>query len=539
MVGVLIESALRITALMAAVAIGVRVLRVAAPRSAHRAWTGVCVVMLALPAVVAWAPRAMVPILSATDVPVHQSLSEGSGIALPAASLDTPSFRQPSMVWWPTIVAAIYSTGLVVLLAGVARGWWHSRTLRREARLVGGRWTHARCIAPMTVGVWRPVVILPPDWTTWDELDLGAVLAHEEEHARRRDPLVALLALVNRAVFWFHPLAWWLRRRLAMLSEQACDAVVMSGGHDAERYASVLVRFARAVSTAGGRRASPVVGMAAVGLPARLDLLYAPAARPASRPQRVWRAVAYVTAAAACAIATPTRAQSPALSPGQEASGWRTYASEHFDVRYLADQQTRIEEVAATAEQAYARLANRLKYELVQPVSLILVQRNDDIRAGAALSREVNQRDGTGRRHIVMSIQYLEQVPDAMVHELSHLFTFEIAPNARAWQPWLMEGLAAHQANQWNDRKVATLRTAVLASGVPIPERFPDDEALWGQVLFDYVVSQSGDEGVRRLLFALRTRPKLSAAIETAFGVEADAFYRGYADYAWNRFGPR
>ena len=44
---------------------------------------------------------------------------------------------------------------------------------------------------------------------------------------------------------------------------------------------------------------------------------------------------------------------------------------------------------------------------------------------------------------------------------------------------------------------------------------------------------------LHRLLFALRMRPRLSAAIPTAFGVEPDAFYRGFADYAWNRFGPR
>jgi len=480
----------------------------------------------------------MVPILSAPDAPV-QAPSDESAKALPVPSIDTQPFRQPPVAWWPAIVASIYAAGVLVLLCGVARAWWKSRALIRQARHVRGRLTHARCVAPVTVGVLQPVVILPPDWTTWDERDLMAVLAHEEEHARRRDPLVALLALINRAVFWFHPLAWWLRRRIATLSEQACDAVVVSGGHDAERYASVLLRFARAVSAAGGRLASPVVGMAGVGLPARLALLHAPATRPASRPQRASRALLYVTAATVCAIATPTRAQSPALSASQEASGWRTYASEHFDVRYRTDQPARIEEVAATAEQAYAQLSSRLKYELVQPVSLIVVRRNDDIRDGAALSREVNQGTGIRRQHIVMSIQLLETRPDAMVHELSHYFMFEIAPAARAWQPWLMEGLAAHQAGQWNDRKIETIRRAVLGRGVPHPERFPDDEVLWGQVLFDYVASQSGDEGVRRLLFALRLRPRLSAAIQTALGVEPDAFYRGFADYAWARFGPQ
>ena len=75
---VLLESAVRITVLIALVAVGLRALRVTAPRSAHRAWTGVCLMMLALPAVVAWAPRALVPILPARDTvavesPVYQT----------------------------------------------------------------------------------------------------------------------------------------------------------------------------------------------------------------------------------------------------------------------------------------------------------------------------------------------------------------------------------------------------------------------------------------------------------------------------------
>jgi beta-lactamase regulating signal transducer with metallopeptidase domain len=67
----------------------------------------------------------------------------------------------------------------------------------------------------MTIGLLAPAVILPPDWSDWDPAELSAVLAHEEEHARRRDTLVAAIALVNRAIFWFHPLAWCCSGRSA------------------------------------------------------------------------------------------------------------------------------------------------------------------------------------------------------------------------------------------------------------------------------------------------------------------------------------
>ena len=84
----------------------------------------------------------------------------------------------------------------------------------------------------MTVGWLHPVIVLPPNWRDWPAGKLEAVLTHEHEHARRRDPLVQWLALLNRAVFWFHPLAWWLERRISALAEEACDAAVMRRGHD-------------------------------------------------------------------------------------------------------------------------------------------------------------------------------------------------------------------------------------------------------------------------------------------------------------------
>ena len=41
-----------------------------------------------------------------------------------------------------------------------------------------------------------------------------AVLAHERMHVQRADCLVALIAEINCCLYWFHPLAWWLKRHL-------------------------------------------------------------------------------------------------------------------------------------------------------------------------------------------------------------------------------------------------------------------------------------------------------------------------------------
>src|SRR5205807_306560 len=85
----------------------------------------------------------------------------------------------------------------------------------------------------------------------------------EEEHARRRDSLLQWFALLNRAVFWFHPAAWWLERTLSGLAEEACDNAVLARGNNAREYAACLVELARSVSRSGARL--NIVGMAVPG----------------------------------------------------------------------------------------------------------------------------------------------------------------------------------------------------------------------------------------------------------------------------------
>jgi beta-lactamase regulating signal transducer with metallopeptidase domain len=82
---------------------------------------------------------------------------------------------------------------------------------------------------------------------------LDAVLAHEGAHLRRRDPPVGAIARVNRCLFWFHPLAWMLERRLALLAEQACDEFCVAALGDREGYERLLVEFAQVVDRSHGR----------------------------------------------------------------------------------------------------------------------------------------------------------------------------------------------------------------------------------------------------------------------------------------------
>jgi hypothetical protein len=152
-------------------------------------------------------------------------------------------------------------------------------------------------------------VILPTAWPTWPQNRLDAILAHEGEHVRRRDPLVQWLALLNRALFWFHPLAWWLQRHIARLAEEACDAAVLANGNDPITYAEALLQCEAAAALAGGPVQTFGVAMPGSALPQRIEHILAGSHdRPPSRGRLVWAGLISIMAATLFVAVVPAQA---------------------------------------------------------------------------------------------------------------------------------------------------------------------------------------------------------------------------------------
>ena len=103
-----------------------------------------------------------------------------------------------------------------------------------------------RIIAPVTWGLLRPEVLMPFGASNWSEDARRAVLLHEAEHVRRRDPLWQFAWQMICAVLWFHPLTWLAYARFRNEAEQACDDAVLSAGVAAPDYAEVLLKFVAA-----------------------------------------------------------------------------------------------------------------------------------------------------------------------------------------------------------------------------------------------------------------------------------------------------
>ncbi len=300
MQNLILECVVRATLIAICTAAVLYMLRVKAARVRHSVWASVVVLMLALPVWTAWGPRAVLRVLSPAAAPAvkHSTIAaETFAQRVPAEPLPAATTQPLSSPWtWRRILIATYFAGFCILLARLAIGTVRARLLVRRAANRDGRLTSDACSAPVTVGWLNPAVILPDRWQQWPQAQLSAVLSHEGEHARRRDPLVQWLALLNRAVFWFHPLAWWLERRLSALAEEACDAAVLARGHDPLQYSEYLLEMARVVRRTGAR--INVVGMAMPGtsLPQRIRRIVED-----GLPQGISRA-RRVCVAVACAV---------------------------------------------------------------------------------------------------------------------------------------------------------------------------------------------------------------------------------------------
>ncbi len=61
-----------------------------------------------------------------------------------------------------------------------------------------------------------------------------AVTAHEQCHIRRRDNLTSACHMIVEAIFWFHPIVWWIGAKLVEEREQACDEAVLKLGNEPE-----------------------------------------------------------------------------------------------------------------------------------------------------------------------------------------------------------------------------------------------------------------------------------------------------------------
>ena len=173
--------------------------------------------------------------------------------------------------------------------------------------------------SPLTLGLFRSVILLPRGWQEWSAAQLGLVLAHELAHVRRRDFLAGLVAEATVCLCWFRPLVRWLAGRLRLEQEYAADAWAVSAG-DATTYVRCLARLA--LEQGSGRRSpAPAFWRRRPEILRRIDMLRRNRDGQSFRlGRRTAAAVATLAAAACVAVAGVGPLLPPADSPAAPAA---------------------------------------------------------------------------------------------------------------------------------------------------------------------------------------------------------------------------
>jgi RND family efflux transporter MFP subunit len=149
--------------------------------------------------------------------------------------------------WIPVAILGVWACGFCAVARLRWRGWLRIRAAVRASKpsdipaAVAVR-SSPGLLEPGVVGFLRPVLLLPDGIVKrLTSPQLEAVLAHELCHVRRRDNLTAALHMIVEAVFWFHPLVWWIGGRLVAERERACDEGVLSLGKEPRDYADAIL----------------------------------------------------------------------------------------------------------------------------------------------------------------------------------------------------------------------------------------------------------------------------------------------------------
>lgn len=194
--------------------------------------------------------------LRPADRPRMDFLPEGfvaGAASLAQVPFSAPGIASPIDAPSPTLgLNLLLLTVWVIGAAAVLAGWivqW-----RRVAAAV-----HAAQRVPMDIpiearisgafaepgifGVFRPILLLPQKLLSrMSAAELEALIAHEMCHVRRRDNLAAAAHRLVAVLFWFHPLVWWIDRRLLEERERACDEDVIEHGTVPRIYAEGILK---------------------------------------------------------------------------------------------------------------------------------------------------------------------------------------------------------------------------------------------------------------------------------------------------------
>jgi TonB family protein len=289
---IFVSAALKSTVVLGAAWLAAWALRGRSAALRHLVWTAAAAAVLALPFLSASLPALRVPAsrtLLPFDPAVVFQVGSSAAVEPPSSSLLPAAADRRATnavgyydwrIWLMLLcvagVAAAFLRMFAAFLAmwriqraarpladdGLARALGEALGIRHSVRVLEGR----PGSMPMTFGLLRPAVFMPPEAGAWSDERRRVVLLHELAHVRRGDAATHLLARTALSLNWWNPLAWSAWREFLKERERATDDLVLNAGARASDYAGHLLEVARTLQSA------PATAWAAVPMARRSQL---------------------------------------------------------------------------------------------------------------------------------------------------------------------------------------------------------------------------------------------------------------------------
>jgi beta-lactamase regulating signal transducer with metallopeptidase domain len=98
--------------------------------------------------------------------------------------------------------------------------------------------------SPVTVGIIKPVMILPMEVEDIADDELKSILLHELAHIFHGDNFIGFFQHVLSSVFWWNPIIYWLNSEYSDSREDVCDNYAINVLKSPKKYAATLLNLA-------------------------------------------------------------------------------------------------------------------------------------------------------------------------------------------------------------------------------------------------------------------------------------------------------
>ncbi len=149
------------------------------------------------------------------------------------------------------IIKSIYIFGTVIIAGFLISAYVRMRKIALHSKPVSEKYgLHMHGIdvrsgdgtdMPFSCGVFRPIIFIPSQMLTLDNVRLNMIIAHESRHIKSADQLVKWFIAAALCLNWYNPLVWVMWQLANRDIELACDEAVLSGGTNNYAYALCLI----------------------------------------------------------------------------------------------------------------------------------------------------------------------------------------------------------------------------------------------------------------------------------------------------------